>query len=292
MLNIVNEVIGLLRKFCRIGIYCNEVGMFKRFIIFLLLSFFSVYGVASEPPPTGNYILPGSQQPGPLFSFGQYTINQYQSQLFMNPYYTRGFQQSYLSFEPSFIYGVTDNLSLLLSTPFAARYYESPNRSSGLTDSEVHLEYAFYNSSTNVYQDQATVVGGVSIPTGSARKLPNTGIGSSSLFLGLTYNKLYVDWYWFLSPGATYVLPNHDSHIGSYYYYQAGLGRNLLVINDSAYWLALVELDGAYYDKNKQFGRVDRNSGGNSISIAPSLLFATKRVYTQFGVSIYNATTF
>lgn len=252
------------------------------FCAFVLLPQFAS---AAEPPPIGNFSLPGAQQPGPLFSFGQFDIDQNQMQLFMNPSYIKGVRERFLTIEPSYVYGVTDNLSYLVAIPIAAYYYQAPFKSSGLADATVQAEYAFLNTSTNTRQTQATIVLAATVPTGSLRKNPATGLGSPSLFSGLTYNQMYIEWYWFVSPGLTWVVPNKNTQLGSAYTYDAGVGKNLWVYSDNSSWFGLVEFNGLYAKRNKIDGVIDQNSGGNIITISPSLIYSTEKIYTQFGVA-------
>ncbi|WP_131775534.1 hypothetical protein [Legionella impletisoli] len=241
---------------------------------------------ANQPPSIGNYSVQGSQQPGPLFAFGQFTINQNQSQLFLNPSYLNGFQQYEWTISPFYVYGITDNLALFISTPIAAPYYEKPSYSYGPTDTEIQFEYAFYNGSNRRYTDQATLVVAGTVPTGSAHKNPSTGYGAASVFLGATYARTYVDWYGFISPGFTWIPPNNNSDLNIIYYYDAGIGRNLYSVPNRYYWFALVEVNGVYSGFDQIRGFAKPNSGNNIIFVSPSLIYATEQLYIQFGAAI------
>ncbi|WP_133129294.1 hypothetical protein [Legionella yabuuchiae] len=239
-----------------------------------------------QPPNIGNYSVQGSQQPGPLFAFGQFTIDRNQSQLFLNPSYLNGFQQYQWTISPLYVYGITDNLTMLINTPIAVLYYQKPSRSYGPSDTDVQFEYAFYNGSNRRYTDQATVVVAGTVPTGSAKKEPSTGLGAASVFMGGTFARMYVDWYGFISPGITWIPPNNQSDLNLIYYYDAGIGRNLYSVSDRYYWFALVEVNGMYFgfDAAREF--VKPNSGNNIIFVSPSLIYATEHLYLQFGVAI------
>lgn len=259
-----------------------------RYIVFGLtvLACFPILSLTDQPPKKGNFIFQDAQQPGPFYSFGQFTIDKDQSQLFLNPNYLKGVQQSYVTISPSFIYGITDNLSVLMSTPIAASYHEHSNQSSGLSDTSIQVEYALINTANRHYFGQASIMGAVSIPTGSLSKTPSTGYGSPSVFIGGSYNRMYVDWYWFVAQGALWITPNHDTRLGAKYLYDFGIGKNLVAKPGRYFWFALLELNGDYAGKNKMAGFNDPDSGGNIIFISPSLLYSTEKLTLQFGVAL------
>ena len=150
----------------------------------------------------------------------------------------------------------------------------------------LQLEYAFYNKNTSQYEEQATLVANVSFPTGSATKKPPTGFGSSSVFLGSTFNRAYVNWYAFTSPGVTLTTSHKGQRVGNEYLYQAGIGRNICTINSEWIFAWLIEADGRYIEKTRFKGRTDPNSGGNLIVVTPSLWISSEQITLQFGVGL------
>lgn len=131
-----------------------------------------------QPPDMGNFALPFSQQPGAFLSFGQNTLDkgQLQSYLFADDYV--GNQQHFIDAMPQIVYGLSDNLSLSLTIPFAVNYRQASDHSSGLGDILLQLEYAYYSRETRSYSETATVVFDTTFPTGSDTKNPPTGIGA------------------------------------------------------------------------------------------------------------------
>lgn len=258
-----------------------------RYWLLVLVSIFILPCLADDdgpqPPPIGNFYLPGSQQPGPLISFGQNILQQNQIQLFMLGDKYAG-TQGYRAYDiqPSIIYGVTDCLSAMLSLPYAVNYKSGTDESKGFEDATVQLEYAYYNSSTTEYQNQFTIVGNITAPTGSVTKNPATGYGSPSVFIGGTFDHMSVDWYYFASPGVTLTTSNNGNKLGNNFLYQAGIGRNL---KDSNGWLfaVVVEADGAYAQKDRIDGAINPNSGGNVVYLTPSLWASTKQFIFQIG---------
>ncbi|WP_065235969.1 transporter [Legionella israelensis] len=240
----------------------------------------------SEPPPIGNFALPVSQQPGPFVSFGQNNIDKNQRQFFFEPDYQKAVNEHFFKTDLIFLYPLNDSLVTVLTLPVAVNYRSGSAHSSGLSDINFQAEYAFYNHSTSKYMEEATVVGGVNLPTGSYDKNPETGYGSSSYFIGATYSRTDINWYSFASPGMTWIAPKQNRHLGSRYYYQFGIGRNIKSKTKEYILFGLLEVNGEYVGKDKIAGSYDPDSGGNIIFITPSLMFSTERLMFQTGISL------
>lgn len=240
--------------------------------------------IEEKPPPIGNFSLPASQQPAALFGFGGNVIDEGEVQFYFFADEFSGKNKKTIDLIPSVLFGVTKELSIFFNFPFTPLLRDGRNRSSGLQDFFIQLEYAFYSKSNFCYVDQATIVGNVTFPTGSIKKNPPTGFGSPSLFLGGTYYRTMVDWFFFTSQGAVLTCSDNRVKFGDQFLYQFGLGRNFPSPLGWIYaWM--VELDGQYTKKNR-IGRVlDKNSGGNVIYATPSLWISSKEMTIQFGVS-------
>lgn len=237
-----------------------------------------------KPPSIGNFALPTSQQPAALFGFGGNIIDANEVQLYFFADALCGREKLTTDLIPSVLFGITDNWSIFFNFPFSPKMIDGCHQSSGLEDFFIQLEYAFYNKSTRKYVDQATVVANITFPTGSIKKDPPTGFGSPSLFLGGTYYRTYVDWFVFVAPGAVLTTSEHGTKVGDQFLYQFGVGRNIPSPKGTiGAWM--VEVDGQYNKKNRVKGKIDPNSGGNTIYVTPSLWFSTKEMLVQAGVS-------
>ncbi len=238
-------------------------------------------GSDDEPPEIGNFSLPASQQVGPFYSFGDLIIDKGQVQFLFYVQDLRGKNSSYIDIYPTLIYGATDNTTLSFAVPVAS-YKEENSASSGFEDLYFQVEYAFYTASTKTYADQATVVASVSVPTGSADEDPMTGFGNPGYFLGMTLNRMTVDWFAFMNYGALFNPTFKSLDIGDQYYYQYGLSR---VISTWKGWLFawLLELDGTYTKQNRINGVLDPDSGGNEVLLIPSLWISSEKIIIQFG---------
>lgn len=238
-----------------------------------------------EPPKIGNFALPVAQQPTPLLSFGQKVIGKNVTQVFLFSDDFVGVRKHFVDIIPELVYGITENSSIFIGAPIAASYRTDKDRSSGFEDALAQFEYAFYNKSTSKYIDQATIVAGITVPTGSAEKQPPTGVGSPSFFLGGTFNRFYPDWFVFTSDGAMLTTSHNGTKFGNTYLYQFGFGRNIFG-SDREIVAWLVEINGYYTEKNRIKGVIDPNSGGNVVYVTPSLFIATKHAIIQFGAGV------
>jgi hypothetical protein len=283
-------------------------GLFKNFkhkkiifIIYLSLFFLSLPACCKDdscntpkekvdkeesPLNIGNFALQTPQQPGPLLSFGQHIINENQSQFYSFADYFEGKRKHKVDIIPSILYGVTDDFSISFNVPIAANYKENKNHSSGWEDIFLQLEYAFYEDKTATFAEQATFVTSITFPTGSARKQPTTGFSSSSFFLGATFNRMYTDWFGFTSHGVLLTTSDEGTKFGNGFFYQFGLGRNILSVTSELIVSGMIEINGLYVKKDKIRKITDPNSGGNTVYITPSLWVSSKKLIVQLGFGL------
>jgi hypothetical protein len=255
------------------------------FVLPMILLVFSFSCEASEdqPPPIGNFYLSTSQEPGPLVGFGQNIVDKYETQLFLFADNYIGVNKHFIDVIPGVVYGLTENLSLFVNVPYAASYKQGKQRSNGFEDAFAQLEYVYLDTATKTHTDQATIVANMTVPTGSIHKDPETGNGSPTVFLGTTYNRTYVDWFAFVSPGVILTTARNGTKFGNSYLYQLGVGRHIANING---WLLawMAEADGTYSQRNRVLGVIDHNTGGNVVYVTPSIWASTKKLIFQFGV--------
>jgi hypothetical protein len=235
------------------------------------------------PLKLGNLSLPPSQQPGPLVGFGENIVDKGQIQFFLFGDQYKKRKGYFIDLVPAVLYGFTDQLSAFVNLPIAARYKERDQRSAGLKDAFVQLEYAFYTANHRKSIDQATLVGNVTFPTGSFTKNPQTGFGSPSFFIGSTYNRTAIDWFYFGSLGTVLTTWHSDNKPADQYMYELGFGRN---IPSPRGWIFawMMEIDGTYASKDMVKGKTDPNSGGNMLFFTPSLWFSSEKMIIQLGV--------
>jgi hypothetical protein len=239
-----------------------------------------------QPARTGNFAVRVSQQPAPFIAFGQNIIDKNQLQLYLFGDYFHGPGQHLADALPYLVYGLTDNSSLLLSLPVALTYTQGNASSQGLEDASIQYEVGIYSKATSNYEDQATFVAAVNLPTGSGTSNPPTGAGAPGFFLGTTFNRTYNDWLLFASPGALINTTHNSMRYGNQYYYQAGVGRNIAYSSSKWTLTWMVEADGQFSAKNKYSGVNDPDSGSNVVYITPSLFYARHNLILQAGFGI------
>lgn len=261
--------------------------MKKHVYAFVLLSFLTNMTKASnEPPAMGNFSLPVSQQPAPFYSFGQNIINKSDAQFFLTPNGAKGATSHYLELSPSFLYGLSDQASVLVTLPYLVNNTSNTAHSSGYSDLNVQAEYAFFNTSNSQLTQQATVLGGVTFPTASLRKIPPTGYDCPVYFVGGTYNTMLINWLWFASTGVQQASNTEKIHYKTQFFYQSGIGHILSSQSNRYIFLGLLELNGQTNgsDKVSRFSRA--NSSQNIVYATPSLWLSTKKLIFQLGLSI------
>jgi hypothetical protein len=240
-----------------------------------------------EPLPIGNFSVPTVTQIGPLIGFGQFLIGKKALLAQFGGLYVRGHKGYVNGIVPNVIYGIRDDLSLGFFNPYflRSRSGTSSSHSSGIGDIFFQGEYGYYTKSTKEYTLQGTIVGDVFIPTGSSKKDPRTGNGSSSYFLGTTFAYVSYNWYAFVSPGALLTTTHHGTKFGNTYLYQWGVARYIEQLSPKG-WIfdLIVEFDGTYEEKDKKKGVIDPNSGGNVIFVTPSIWMSSERWILQWGI--------
>lgn len=280
-----------------------------------------------EPPAIGNFILPSSQQPATLVGFGRNLLEAGQTQLFLYPDYFGGTNNHYADIAPSIVHGLSDRTSIFMEIPFATSYQDvnpatiepaeideegevtpatiipgQQTHSAGVEDTEIKLEHTFYYHSNRCYNEDASFVTSVTLPTGSSQKEPATGYGQPTLLLGATYTRTYADWFGFTSDGVRLPMPathwngnpNGEEFPHTYtavsngneFLYQGGIGRNLFNIDRKWIIAFMVEGNGTYIQKTKENGVTDPNTGGNTLFVVPSLWASSKHLIFQLGVGV------
>lgn len=232
----------------------------------------------------GNLAFPPSQQPSPLISLGQNIIDRKKPLAQAVVSQLKGEDRYSIYINPAILYPFTDDFSLFVVVPIGVRSRERKHRSSGTGDLTLQIEYAYYTKEYRTYYDQASIVGNVTLPTGSIKKSPSTGLGANSFFIGGTYSRMGMDWFGFISSGAIFMASSHRTQFGNQYLYQLGFGRRIFSTNE---WLFdwMIEFDGTYCWKDKMHGKINSNSGGNVVYLTPSLWLSSKEsLFIQFGL--------
>lgn len=236
-----------------------------------------------EPLKIGNFALPGSQEPGQFLSFGANIVDKDEVQFQFATNFTHGISQYQTTMTPAYIYGISDNTSLLLQLPVAVRYEALGQHASSLADALLQFESAYYGFKNAYYEDQATMVTGIYLPTGESGKTPPTGTGAIGLFVGTTFTRTCIDWVYFTSLGMLWNTQNDEVKKGHQLFYQFGLGKNIFNIGSEWILAWIVEMDGQFTQRNQVHEFKDSNSGGNVILLTPSFFMSSKSFILQIG---------
>lgn len=251
----------------------------------ILLCCLSVSLAHTEPPKIGNFSVPSSRQPSPLFSMGQTIVpkGDFFVEQFLN--YSQGFESRSLDTSSAVLYGITDYLSVAAAIPAFIRQEDADAQSTGLGDIVVQLEGAFFQRSTDWSEIQATVLGQLIFPTGCFTKVPPTGTGSPGVLLGTTLSYLSVSSYLFTSYGALIRSHNGLTSLGNQFAYEFGIGHNLGFWHEGLL-VGLFEIDGIYAQRNRFDGQTVPESGFNVVFGGPSLFLSLEHLILQAGIQL------
>lgn len=263
--------------------------------LFFLLCFFSAFANDDGDDKSGesvriregNFALRSSQMPAPLFSLGQLIVDKGDQQMYFFVGQLKGKCFNYIDFIPFLLYGLRDDLSLLVAAPTAVKFQENGQRNAGFEDIYATLEYAFLANAHPTYATQMTILGSIYCPTGTRTNFPPTGLGSTSFFFGPTANYMSLEWYLFASVFGQFAVRNrYNFRPGNAFYYNAGIGRNIAYKTNTYIFNCLLELNGIYQQHDTQCRSKNPNSGGHILSISPSLWFSTRKLILQLGISL------
>lgn len=246
----------------------------------LKIFFWHVYAEDVEQVKKGNFSLPSSQQPGPLFGFGQNVVDAGTLQLIGYLDYRKAHHQDELNFFPSILYGITDRFAL-----FGFLQAEPYRNVDGIHTSRVsqvglQFEYSVYANKQATCIDELTIVWGSNF---SVSPDVRREFFAPSFFLGATLSRMTNDWYLFASPAAILPTRKSNSKSGNTVTLQAGIGRNIPT-STNYILLAMLELNLISSQRNQILGSLDQDSGGQILFFGPTLWFATRSFFAQAGV--------
>lgn len=233
----------------------------------------------------GNLALPTSQQPGPLIGFGQNIVDKGDLQVFSYVDYLKGCFTKNTEIIPTLLYGFTNNLSLFIQVPIAAKFQQDNVISRGVEELLLQLEYALYEKDTETASNQITLVSNINLTTLDSKNIKRS-LGITNFFLGFTASHMAHDWYPFIAAAAMITTKDDaTTKYGNQIFYECGISKNLWYESDQYILTGMLELDGVYKQKDRICGVCDPNSGSNTIFLGPSLWFSSQRLILQAGIS-------
>jgi len=238
-----------------------------------------------EPLRIGQFALPESQQAVPLVSFGQNILDKGDLLGIVDVAWLKGTQKSFSELIPSFIYGITNEISVLVELPFALKFQSEQAVSRGVKDLLLQVEGVVFAPEKASTIDEITLVANIEFPTGTLTEEPLTGMGTLNFFFGFTASYTGPEWYYFISSGMTLTTTRKKTKFGNEFLYQCGISKNISYRANKWLFNWMIELNGAYAQRDKISGLIDCNTGGNVLLLGPSLWFSTQRFLMQGGIS-------
>ncbi len=243
---------------------------------------FSTVITADIQVPVGNFALPSSRQPSPLFSLGQNLVDKNEWLLVETFDYLKGPTQHSFILYNALLYGLSDRASLLFTVPSIPHQKQLQYTSRGIGDISAQVEYGLYINEKPTSIDAITILYNVQVPSGSVLKKPITGAGAPSFFLGTTASYTSIDWYLFTSYALNLPLSHNHKKVGNQFFYEFGIGLNF-GNPGGGILLGLMEFNGIKTQKANDH-IVPSFPQGNIIFLGPSVYLATKNLVLQAGI--------
>lgn len=253
----------------------------------------------------GNLALPPSQQPTPLFAFGQNAVDQGDVVTYAYFDQNKGQGFNFIEMVPGILWGIANNISLFITSSVSLYHEENgQHQDARVQNISPQLEYSFYVNIQKTFIDRATLVVNATFPiksktenTGSSQQTTALGSNSSqnqrnpganavlpTFLLGATISRTLIDWYPWTSAGVILTLRQTDgTKPGNQYLLQGGLGRNIPT-NPSWILLGQIEFNAMFSEHDKIMGITDPDSGGTLVYLGPSFWASNKRWIFQAGI--------
>jgi len=256
--------------------------IFWGFLFSLGLVFtYAAHALEATQVKKGNFALPASQQPGPLFGFGQNVIDSGTLQILGYFDYQKAHDQDEFNVVPSLLYGITDRLAFLGFIQAKAYSNVDGIHTSRVNQVGLQFEYSVQADKRATRIDEITLVIGSNFATS-----PNIqqDFFSTSFFLGATVSRTTVDWYFFVSPAVILPTQRGNSKSGNTLAVQAGLGKNIPT-SSKFIFLGMLELAMISSQRATRLGSLDQDSGNQILYIGPTLWFSSSSFLAQAGLA-------
>lgn len=263
----------------------------KKVTTFLVIGALTITVLAQENDSSPSQNSPTSFEtiaaPGPLFSFGQNILKKNHKVISSAFYNISGLGREFNILYNSFLYGVTNDFSMLITIPVVPEHKISPPssnptiKSHGISDLDIQGEYAAYRHISANALHAATVLARVTFPT-SKLLVPFTGFTTYSIRLGYTLSHSSLRWYAYNTSSITFAPTYKHRKVGNIITYDFGLGY-IPIRRDTSYLAFLIELSGFYLQKTKVNKVIDPNSGRNLILLGPSIRWFYHKFTFQTG---------
>jgi hypothetical protein len=225
----------------------------------------------------------------PLFTFGHTILTKKQFAFSQEVLYGKTKPFPTLLSLTQFFYGITDILTISGNIPAIHEKTYSNVKESGLGDCYINFHTLIYDNKIDSYDYRIINLTGVHFPTttgafGQSIYTYNT----TSFFLGITYDALTHDWFFYNDIGALLFLKNGKTQYGHFFNINCGMARNFQL--NKNFLSLFIEMSDFYTLPNKVRNVVDLTSGGNILLLGPTIRFAHENGFLiqagiQFNIS-------
>lgn len=193
---------------------------------------------------------------------------------------------------PEVLYGLTENLSVTLSLPFALERMERAGggpevSSTGLADMVLRAKYRLWRLDQPGTQTAAALIGGIKFPTGNEELEPALGTGSTDFLLALTAAREGRRWYYFADAQARLKTEANDLRQGHELRYDLAWGvRPWKTDYLEPDLVLLIEANGTLQGQAVLRGQEVEDSGGHTLALSPGFLLSLRNVMLKGGVRL------
>jgi len=212
-----------------------------------IVAFCFIYSLLQAIPP-GPTDFPGG--PGPIFSFGQNVLSAQKFLQRASGFYVEADNGQFLGWSFSSIYGITDNLTVLVAPLWIPVNKFDGISNTGLGFISFQGEYAFYNHHTPVSHHQMTIVAAVRAPPTTTPFVTFWTPKSPAYFLGLTQSHRSKHWYAYSSFGGHLTTTYKGQKPGNRFVFDIGCGPTFLDKDDT--FLSLIAECSSFYQTENQ----------------------------------------
>lgn len=214
----------------------------------------------------------------PVWGLGPHTIYRHGIGLEVGLEGKRAGGETETVYQNELIYGVTEDFSVTLVTPFIQQ-----GRSS-IGDMVARAKYRFHRRDTIGASFQQAAVGGIKLPTGTVAE---TGSGSTDYMFGYTVGRESRRDYFFADLRYRINSEANGRRRGNLLNYDVAFG---LRPKPTGYYqpdlVLLLEMNGSLAEQSEFNGVPQRGSGGHTVFVSPGFLYSKRNVMWKGGLQI------
>ncbi|MCH8029285.1 MAG: hypothetical protein IH874_05085 [Candidatus Dadabacteria bacterium] len=194
----------------------------------------------------------------------------------------KGEQLAVMNYE--ILYGLKDNLSLILKVPQILGREVGGETERGLGDIEFRTKYRFFKRDTLGAQNKVSGIFGIKVPTGDDDAEPALGTGTTDFLFGGSYGYESRTWYHFATARYRFRTESGSRDPGDRLFIDGAIGYRPWR-REYLEWdlVTLVEMNTEFEFKDELRGVRLPDTGGNIIWLGPTALLSYRNIMFKGG---------